>query len=89
ARRPAFAARMPRRLLPLPRPLLLLAVRLTESREAWSYTRGMLGRRLEYDTALAAELLGGRWRALDDTLTETIDWLVAHGHAKAPPRRLT
>ncbi|MCA9544718.1 MAG: NAD-dependent epimerase/dehydratase family protein, partial [Myxococcales bacterium] len=49
ARRPAFAARMPRRLLPLPRPLLLLAVRLTESREAWSYTRGMLGRRLEYD----------------------------------------
>lgn len=83
---PEYAPALPRRRLPLPRALLLAAMRLTVTREAHAYTRAMLGRRITYDTALTEDVLGVRWRPVAESVAESLDWLRAHAHYPPPGR---
>lgn len=76
---PEYGPVLPRRALPLPRALLLGGMRLSLTREAWSYTRAMLGRRIDYDTALAEQDLGLRTRPLDESVRDSVAWLRARG----------
>ncbi|MFT5680591.1 MAG: nucleoside-diphosphate-sugar epimerase [Myxococcota bacterium] len=77
---PIYAPLLPRRRLPLPRALLLLGMRFSLTREAYSYTRAMLDRRVSYDTTLSQEMLGMRWRSAAESIGDTMRWLQAHGH---------
>jgi nucleoside-diphosphate-sugar epimerase len=76
---PAYARALPRRAMPLPRWLLLAAMRLTVTREAFSYTRAMLGRRVDYDTSLTESALGARFRPYGESVVDTVAWLHARG----------
>jgi len=80
-----YAKWMPRRAIPLPRWLLLAVMRLSVTREAHSYSRAMMGRRVEYDATLTEETLGVRFRSPRDTVVETVDWLLRRG-LHTPPR---
>lgn len=82
---PEYGPLLPRRRLPVPRSLLLGGMRLALTPEAWSYTRAMLGRRVDYDTALSEQDLGLRTRPVADSVRDTVAWLRAHGHYP-PPR---
>ncbi|MCK6507861.1 NAD-dependent epimerase/dehydratase family protein [Myxococcota bacterium] len=81
---PEYGPILPRRRLPVPRPLLLAGMRLSLTPEAWSYTRAMLGRRVEYDTTLAEQDLGLRTRPLLDSVRDTVAWLRAQGRYPPP-----
>lgn len=83
---PAYAPVLPKRRLPLPRALLLAAMRLTVSREAHGYARAMLGRRVTYDTTLTEQALAMRWRPVAESVADTLAWIDAHG-LYPPPRR--
>lgn len=83
---PAYAPVLPKRQLPLPRALLLAAMRLSVSREAHSYARAMLGRRVTYDTSLTEQALGVGWRPVSETVADTLAWIEAHDFYP-PPRR--
>ena len=82
---PDLAPVLPRRTLPLPRGLLLLAMRPRLTPEAASYMRAMLGRRVDYDTSLAEDLLGVRWRPLDVSVCDTVAWLRDRGFRTTRP----
>lgn len=84
---PEYGPRLPRRTLPLPRWLLLAAMRFAVDREAYSYTRAMLGRPVVYDASLTEELLGLAWRPLAESVAETVAWLQARGHYPPPAGR--
>lgn len=78
---PRHARALPSRALPLPRPLLLAAMRASVTPEAFSYTRAMMGRRVTYDTALTRQLLGADFTPWEATVRDTVRWLDA-----LPPR---
>ncbi len=85
---PEYASVLPRGRLRLPRLLLLAAMRLAVTREAYSYTRGMLGRQVDYDTSLAQDELSMTWRPVRTSVADTVGWLRAGGHYPPPsPRR--
>lgn len=81
---PGYASVLPRRALPVPPWALLAAMRFTVTREAYTYTRAMLGRRVEYDTALTDEVLGVRCRPYDRTVVDTVAWLRERGLRARP-----
>lgn len=79
ARFPAYAKVLPRRALPAPPWMLLALMRLAVTREAYTYTRAMLGRRVRYDNTLTREVLGVACRPWRDSVVETVAWLDARG----------
>lgn len=76
---PEYRSLLPKRSLPLPRWLLVAAMRPAVTREAWLYTRAMLGRPVHYDTSLTEALSGVHWRTSRETLGDTIRWLREKG----------
>lgn len=77
---PELSRRLPRRALPIPNVILLAAMRLTVSREAASYARAMMGRKVDYDNTLCRELLGLTFTDLRASLRASVGWLRARGH---------
>lgn len=76
---PSYARALPRGANPLPRWMLLPAMRLAVTREAYSYTRAMLGRRVDFDTGLTESTLGVRFCLCGESAVDTVAWLLARG----------
>ncbi len=74
ARFPRYERVLPKRPLPLPRALLLASMRLAVTREAYTYTRAMLGRRVDFDTSLTERTLGVGFRPYEQSVIDTVAW---------------